>query len=171
MNILLHSFGEAAKMLERTAAVEFVLEAALHRIGAHVEKEAKEEIGEYQEAVGPYPAWAPLAETTLNGWRGHPGKIELGYAPPDNPLLREGDLRDSISYTVEHLAVSIGSSSDVMLYQEQGTATIPPRPVLGPAAFKSKHVIEKLVGAALMVGLIGAEEAGHLLDEVTGKAA
>lgn len=164
MNIVLASFAEAAKLFERTAAVEFALESALHRIGAHVEKVAKEEIGEYQPAVGPFPAWAPLSEYTLNGWGKYPGKIQLGYAPPDNPLLREGDLRDSIEYHVDHLEVSIGSDDDRMVYHELGTARMPPRPVLGPAVFRSKHVIEKLVGAALAVGLVGGEEAAKLLD-------
>ena len=92
-------------------------------------KEAKEWIGFY------HPGWAPLAESTLEGWHGHPGKIELGYAPPDNPLLRTGDMRDSIQSQAELASYGaegvIGSESKIALYQEMGTSKIPPRPFLG----------------------------------------
>jgi hypothetical protein len=93
---------------------------------------AKEYIGNYQSG------WAPLAESTLNGWNGHPGKIELGYAPPDNPLLREGDMRESISGDAGLVPFGargvVGSDSKIALYQEIGTIRIPPRPFLALAA-------------------------------------
>jgi hypothetical protein len=83
----------------------------------------------------------------LNGFdsKGHhfPGKIELGYAPPDNPLLREGDLRASYGSKVEQTTMGVtgyvGSDSDIAVWQELGTSNakhpIPPRSVLGRAAF------------------------------------
>ncbi len=89
---------------------------------------AKEYIGHYQ------PGWAPLAESTLEGWHGHPGKTELGYAPPDNPLLREGNMRESISGEAELMPFGargvVGSESKIALYQEIGTERIPPRSFL-----------------------------------------
>ena len=93
---------------------------------------AKEYIGHYQSG------WAPLADSTLNGWNGHPGKIELGYAPPDNPLLREGDMRESISGDAGLMPFGargvVGSDSKIALWQELGTVRIPPRPFLALAA-------------------------------------
>lgn len=97
--------------------------------------DAKARIGHYQDG------WAPLAETTLHGWNGHPGKIELGYAPPDNPLLRKGDMRDSIQglamRTLFGAEGAVGSNSKIALWQEMGTSRIPPRPFLGPALLHS----------------------------------
>lgn len=158
MSTVLTSFEQAAALfLARAAELRVELEAGLHKVGAHIETVAKEEIGHYQPAEGPFPAWAPLAQTTLEGWGGYPGKIELGYAPPDNPLLRTGEMRESIGHEVHDLEAVIGSNDETLLYQELGTAAMPPRPVLGPAAHKSKPAIEMLIGAALVTGIAGQE--------------
>lgn len=163
MTKVLHSFAEAAFVFaERVATLYVEAEIGLNKVAEHIEHVAKEEFGEYQPAVGPFPAWAPLAPTTLAGWGPFPGKEQLGYAPPDNPLVREGDLRDSISHEVHALEAFIGSPDERMPWFEFGTSRMPPRPVLGPAAESSKAVIEKLIGAALVVGLIGRTEAGTL---------
>jgi hypothetical protein len=37
-----------------------------------------------------------------------------------------------------------------MVYQELGTDRIPPRPVLGPAAYKNKDKIERILGEAVV---------------------
>lgn len=160
---VLHSFGEAALVFtERVGKIAVETELALHEIAEHIEKEAKAEFGEYQPQVGSFVAWAPLADTTLYGWKWFPGKVDLGYSPPDNPLVREGELRDSISHEVSGLEAYIGSPDERMPYHEFGTANMPPRPVLGPAGYKSKEVIAKLIGAALLVGLIGESEAWRM---------
>jgi hypothetical protein len=132
------SFGDLAAYLRRVArAVPRETEAALHRIGNRVETVAKGKIGHYQEGIfpgegaDPFPAWAELAPSTIDE------KTRLGYAPPDNPLLRRGELRDSIghevggTYTAER--VTLGSTSPIMPYHEHGTDKMPPRPVIGAA--------------------------------------
>lgn len=120
-----------------------------------IQTEAKAEIGHYQDAAGPFPAWAPLADTTLNGWRGHPGKIELGYAPPDNPLLRTGEMRDSIEVSHHGNEASVGSNSDVAVWQEFGTNKIPPRSFLGRAAFVKGEAAANLIGKEITDALAG----------------
>src|SRR5205814_4154762 len=100
-----------------------------------IEATAKAELGTYQGAVGPFDAWAPLAEATQQD------RVAKGFTP-DDPLLRSGELRDSISHQVEGLTAVAGSTSDVMVYQELGTPEIPPRAVMGPAGMSNRAVIE-----------------------------
>lgn len=101
-------------------------------------------IGHYQGATDGYPAWEPLAESTLRD------KERRGYAPPDNPLLRTGEMRDSIVAEVEGLVGTFGSDSKIALYQEMGTSRgIPPRSFIGRAAHESIPKLEaELVAAA-----------------------
>lgn len=144
-----NSLGAFAKhILTRQVATVVALQAATERIGAHVEKVAKAEFGHYQSAIGPFPAWEELAESTKDD------RVRQGYTEND-PLLRSGDLRDSISHHSEPLEAVIGSPDPVLGYQEFGTSKIPPRPVLGPAARKSKEFIEGVVGVALVEGFVG----------------
>lgn len=117
----------------------------LTNAGRRIAARARSYIGRYQtSAIGPFEPWEPLSQNTLHGGytpQGlyYPGKIELGYAPPDNPLLRTGELRESIGYSVKPNAVEVGSPLLVALWQEMGTAPsekhwgIPPRSFLGRA--------------------------------------
>lgn len=129
-------------------AVETVvsLNVGLHAAAAVIEKDAKDKIGHYQGEAGPFPEWKPLADSTEDE------KARLGY-PSDAPLLREGDLRDSIKHEVEGLEAVIGSQSPIAGYQEFGTDHIPPRPFIGPAAFENKEKIQGILGAATVIGL------------------
>ena len=119
-----------------------------------LQTEAKSYIGNYQEG------WAPLAESTLlggtspEGFR-YPGKIELGYAPPDNPLLRTGQMRDSIEQAAASTGGGamgmIGSDDPVALWQEMGTKRgIPPRPFLALAMMKSQEPATVIFGEFAM---------------------
>jgi len=118
-------------------------------------EEAKSEIGHYQSAAGPFEAWPTLADATLNGYttdsgRHFPGKIELGHSPPDNPLLREGDMRDSIRATHDEHHAVVGSDSQVAVWQELGTKYMPARSFLGRAVFvKAKEALKIIVKSSL----------------------
>lgn len=147
----------ALHLLTLEAGIVLEQQKALHAIGEAVRDTAQEEIGNYQPAVGSFPAWAQLADST------EAEKARLGFRA-DAPLERTGELRDSISYQVEPEAVVIGSPSDIMLWQEQGTSTIPPRAALGPAAIRNKEVIERAVGTATVIGLLG----GHAMPPGLG---
>jgi hypothetical protein len=48
---------------------------------------------------------------------------------------------------------AVGSTSEIAVYQELGTEKIPPRPFLGPAAFKNKDRIEAMLGQAVVNAL------------------
>ncbi len=136
----------AAHLVERQLETPVILHAGLEVVAAHIEKVAKDAIGEYQDAPGPFAAWPELADSTKAA------RLAKGYSE-NEPLLREGDLRDSITHEVRGLEAVIGSESDIAEYQECGTATIPPRPFIGPAAINSEQVILDVIGSATVVGL------------------
>jgi hypothetical protein len=141
------TLAQFAQHITRAAHVMPQLEERTLRIsGARLARISRSYIGHYQNFSGPFGAWAPLSVNTLLGGVSptgyhYRGKIELGFSPPDNPLLRTGALRDSIDFTVEHRAAIIGSPDPVARYQEFGTQNtprhiaIPPRPFIGPAVY------------------------------------
>jgi hypothetical protein len=146
------SFGALANHLVGFRLAEAVaLHKGLEAVARHIEATAKDKIGEYQDGIGPFPAWDPLADATEKD------KERLGY-PLESPLLRTGDLRDTIGHEIQPLEAIVGSTDDVMVYQEIGTDRIPPRPVLGPAALENDSLIHALVGAATVIGLMGMAE-------------
>lgn len=156
----MREFDSLAQFAEHLAAVSVAVvvaeQRALEKVAQLVENTAKDEIGHYQEAAGPFPAWDDLADST------EAEKARLGY-PVDAPLLRTGDLRDSIQHEVSGADAVIGSKSDVMEWQEFGTSRIPARPVIGPAAFRNKEKIQRIIGAAAVEGLTGGEVIHHAL--------
>jgi HK97 gp10 family phage protein len=138
--------GFAEKLVKLVVAEEFALHEGLKVVAKGIEKTAKKEIGHYQSAVGEFPAWAQLAESTERE------KERLGYNR-NEPLLRTGDLRDSIQHEVEGFEAVIGSKSQVMVYHEFGTVKMPARPVIGPAAYRNKEKIKRILGEAAVIGL------------------
>lgn len=153
--------GKFAAYFTRTLEKEVAfIDLSLKKIGKIVTKKAKSEFGEYQPTTGPFSQWPQLADATQRE------RIELGYTPND-PLLRSGDLRDSISYVVDlkDLSVYIGSTSDIMPDHEFGTVRIPARPVLGPALFTEKKKIKEVIAAGFVTGLTGSLVPEHLKDE------
>ena len=126
---------------------------ALEKAAQIVEKEAKAEIGHYQDAAGPFAGWAELADSTKAD------RAAKGF-PENEPLLRTGELRDSISHKVEVTGpvsgkAVIGSDSDIAVYQELGTKNIPPRSFLGGALVRKSHAVAELLGASVHKALIG----------------
>ncbi|WP_337021823.1 phage virion morphogenesis protein [Pantoea anthophila] len=131
----------ARKLSSASATIATGLEASFRVIVKEIEETAKEEIGIYQPAYGPFDAWAPLAESTKAD------RVRRGYSE-DEPLLRSGELRDSIESEVVGLAAIVGTKSEIGLWQEVGTSHIPPRPFIGPAYVrKIDPLIEAIEGA------------------------
>jgi len=128
-----------------SSAIAADLEVKFHGIVKEIEETAKEEIGVYQSAVGPFDAWSPLTESTIAG------RISKGYSA-DEPLLRSGELRDSIESEVVGLAAIVGTKSDIGLWQEVGTDRIPPRPFIGPAYVRKIDPLMEAIGAAIASG-------------------
>ncbi|CAJ0705821.1 HK97 gp10 family phage protein [Ralstonia holmesii] len=150
-------FGDLASFAAHLVLAEVTahkaLEKGLDKAAAHIEHAAKDKIGEYQAANGMHEAWPELAESTKED------RVRKGFTEND-PLLRTGDLRDSISHETHGLEAAIGSTSDIAVYQELGTDKIPPRPFLGAAAYESIDEVKKLVGGAVITGIVG----GNSLD-------
>jgi hypothetical protein len=115
---------------------------ALEHIGEHAAEKARDMLGTYQPEVGPFEAWAPLAEAT------QADRVQQGYSP-DDPLLRSGALAASIDHRVEgDRAVAIGSPRPEMVWMEHGTVKAPPRASLGPAVLHSEEFIIEQLSAA-----------------------
>ncbi|CAN7329508.1 hypothetical protein LJR084_001925 [Variovorax sp. LjRoot84] len=145
----LDSFGALGAHFARLAVAG---EAVSHHVAAEgakaIQADAKSRFGVYQDGEGGFPAWANLAPATVDD------RIRLGFTP-DDPLLRSGTLRDSIKVTAVGSEAAVGSTDPVMLYQEQGTSNIPPRPVLGPAGFNSKKTVAPIAARTLVAWICG----------------
>lgn len=149
MTKTLESFEHLAQCLVADKLRALVaIEHAMGKAVAIIQKDANGRIGEYQQAVGPFPQWEPLADSTEFD------KARGGY-PVDAPLLREGDLRDSIEAEHHGMEGIVGSKDPIAGYQEFGTASIPPRPFIGPAGFSNHKQVKELLGRA------GAAALGH----------
>jgi len=111
------------------------INVGLAAYGKVVEELAKSFIGTERNE------WPPLAESTIET------KERLGYAVPA-PLLRTGDMRDSIEYQVDpaELEMIVGSKELKALWQEIGTIKMPPPPFLRTALFLSEPEAEKIFG-------------------------
>ncbi len=142
------------------------IHAGLDLCAGLIEKTAKEEIGHYQAESGPFPSWAPLADSTVRE------KERLGYTgrlSADDPLLRTGEMRDSIEHRTGDMEAFIGTDSPIAPYHEFGTDKMPPRPFIGPALVKNKENIEKIIGgfaASAMVPALAGEEWKRDIEEV-----
>jgi phage gpG-like protein len=133
--------GAASAMQRRQSS-------ALKEAAQIIEREAKAEIGHYQEAAPPFKAWAELADSTKQD------RIQKGFSPND-PLLRTGNLRESIGHAVAGREAAVGSNLDIAIYQELGTRTIPPRSFLGGAAVRKSEEVANLLGKQSVEVLVG----------------
>lgn len=150
-------FGSFARHLGRLALIG---EEVTHHItgeGAKlIQKDAKNRIGEYQDYAGPFNSWAELADMTKAD------RVAQGF-PANEPLLRTGEMRDSIGVSCEGNKAVVGSASDIAMYQELGTDSngrsdnggIPPRPFLGPAAFEAKLPIGEIAAKTEIAWISG----------------
>nr|WP_220495205.1 hypothetical protein [Pantoea pleuroti] len=129
-------------MSSASASITNGLEAGFRIIVKEIEETAKKEIGVYQPAYGPFDAWAPLAESTKHD------RVRQGYSE-DEPLLRSGELRDSIESEVVGLAAIVGTKSEIGLWQEVGTTHIPPRPFIGPAYVRKIDPLREAMGVVI----------------------
>jgi hypothetical protein len=116
-------------------AIKPRLEIGLDKVGELASTMAAAYVGEYQEG------WPVLAEATIKS------KAAAGYAVPD-PLLRTGEMRDSIKHEVDPilLEVVVGSNDKRALFQELGTVHIPPRSFLGLALRNSLPFAAEIFG-------------------------
>lgn len=128
-----------------SAKIATEIEIGFHVIVKEIEETAKDEIGVYQPAVGPFEAWAPLAESTKAD------RVRSGYTE-DDPLERSGELKNSIESEVVGLAGIVGTKNEIGLWQEIGTDHIPPRPFIGPAYVRKIDPLMNAIGLAITKG-------------------
>lgn len=144
------SLLEFAKFVqaELGEGVEHAKETALELGARAIAHEAKSVIGTYKFD------WEQLAPATQKE------RESLGYVA-NEPLLRDGTLRDSIHYTViDANEAEIGSNDDVAVWQELGTSTIPARSFLGAsAAYLEKPIVQ------MVKETVGAAVAGQTIQE------
>jgi HK97 gp10 family phage protein len=127
--------------------VDHINHTALERAAKIVEKEAKDVLGTYRYG------WPQLAPSTQKE------REKQGFAP-NEPLLRTGEMRDSIQHSSDHHEARIGSNSDIALYQELGTSKIPPRPFLqGALKAKMPDILDE-IGREMVAFLSGDVVAG-----------
>lgn len=130
-------------------ALKKELEHGLQKVAKSVENTAKRELGVYQKQVGPFQDWAELADETKDQ------RARQGYTE-DDPGLRSGKMRDSITNQVNgSVEAVIGSNDQNLVYFEFGTKKQPPRPVLGPAVIHNEKKIKEILGRAAVSGLMG----------------
>lgn len=144
------SLGDfAAHLLGAEADIRGAQEAAIVRACKRVRTKARNLIGT------PQPEWAPLKEATMAD------RVRRGF-PANKPLLRTGELRDSIEWSGpawESETTCVGyvfSNDPIAVYQELGTVSIPPRPFIGLAAMglelKIHDMMARMVSHAIMHG-------------------
>lgn len=117
--------------------IEHGKDKGLEKACVILETEAKRVIGTYDYQ------WPQLAPST------QADRARKGF-PPNEPLLRTGELRDSIGHTVGHGEAWVGSNSKIAVYQELGTRTIPPRSFLSGAVSAKQEEVEKVFAGIVM---------------------
>ena len=140
----------AQHLVTRNAVLDLSIEQGVELASIILQKEMKAEIGHYQDAIGPFPEWAELAESTKED------RLTKGYSEND-PLLRSGGLYNSIECEANGGEAIAGSTSDIMPLHEFGTEKMPPRPVVGPALYRRIDEIVALIGKVSVSGLIGSD--------------
>lgn len=131
------------RLLAAAATVELEVRWAIEYGAIAIELQAKREIGQYHPALGPLPRWPSLRPSTLRE------KRRLGYAPPDNPLLRTGAMRAAITHSVsgpgEKIETRVGVNGVVAVVQERGGGRVPARSYLERAARrKERQMVERI---------------------------
>ncbi len=145
------SFGALARALTRSIEEMPATFLEVAETGAELVREgAKAKIGHYQEAAGPFPKWAELKDATKAD------RVRQGFSEND-PLLRTGELRDSIKSEATPAGFIVGSASPIAEYQGLGTAHIPPRPFLSSSLFESAPAVVTALGSAVELTIAGSK--------------
>ena len=138
---------EMASFLRHIQHVTHVLDSvASNALAEAMDAKVKEMVEFARGMIGTYENegnWPQLSEVTQQD------RERLGF-PPNEPLLRTGDLRDSYSYdltvTPSVIFLMVGSDDVRAVFNELGTATMPPRPVLMPTASHFETEMEEILG-------------------------
>ena len=125
----------------------------LSALSAELLEKARGRVGHYQDAAGPFPAWAALARST------EAEKRRLGYRP-DAPLERSGAMRERFDFDVEGTQAVVGSPDQVAVWHETGTPRMPAREVFGPTAVVDGPGAVERFARRLIGVMLGIDEEG-----------
>lgn len=154
----INSLAELAAELDKhTYLLKANVQAAVATSAVKVQATAKEKFGTYQPGIGGFPAWASLADSTIQQ------KAKAGGA--EDPLIGHyvgktggrpgGQLRNSILVQIGPMEATVGTNDKVGEYQEFGTSRIPPRPFLRPALHQEQGFIKSGFREAIINTLNG----------------
>ena len=145
------SIAEMAAFFTVAAEAQALMERrALSKAAGVVQRHAKRKIGKYQPQAGEFVGWAELAESTKSD------RERKGFSE-DDPLLRTGELRESIqvAMSTDGTEAQIGSNSDIAVYQELGTVKMPPRSFLGSAMVEKLDEVKEIISGSVKAALLG----------------
>ncbi len=137
----------------------------MHELGPAIVRHGAEAIRDRARSyIGTYdakPRWPELAKSTKKE-RAHKGYAE------NEPLLRTGEMRNSIEITISPngLEAQIGSDNDKAVWHELGTSRAPPRPFLQPAAVEMAPKIQRAAGRATLAAMLGRGIASTEMKEL-----
>ncbi len=136
--------GFVAELALLSRAVDKSGTVILEKAARVVRDESRSWIGDEHSE---WPALAPatIADETAKGF------------PAPKPLLRTGELRDSIEYTVGETEAAVGSNSDKAVWHELGTSRVPPRSSLRAAAMAVEPRIHRMAAATAVAVLSGGD--------------
>lgn len=139
-----------------------ILQNAADTIGKDAVQVSQRKLGTYQPAIGFFPEWELLKDSTL----AEKARLKL---PSPSPLLRSGELRDSITFETQvspaSAVVILYSTSEYAPVQELGggPSNIPPRPFIGPVPFERQEIWEHFIGTKITANIIPGTDASSLV--------
>ncbi len=142
-----------AQIAEREATEIIVREAA-----KMLARSAKDSIGTYDFG------WPELTPST------QADRVRQGFSP-DEPLLRTGALKDSISWNADGREAYVGTNNEHAAYSEFGTVHEPPRSYLGGAIQHEAGAIRAMAARITAAAIAGALGGKSELFEVLREAA
>lgn len=132
-----------AYMNQRIATLPEAQKHGLEKAAAHIQEKAQAAIGTYDYN------WPQLADSTQRD------RERLGFSAND-PLLRSGELKESIQHRViDHAHAAVGSDDDKAVWNELGTDKAPPRSFLGETGARHGKEAAHLIGEAVHAHLAG----------------
>jgi hypothetical protein len=125
---------------------------ALEVMAKAITAKAKSVLGTHE-----YSEWPPLQPETI-----------ARKATGDSPLLETGEMRDSIGYKIIRPGelAEVGSDSDVAVYMELGTQTVPARSFLALTGAKHGEAAAELAGGIVAAAIADRRVLGGELREL-----
>jgi len=116
---------------------------------------------EARRVLGTYDYdWTQLTDATQKD------REQQGF-PANEPLLRTGELKSSIGYTIlSETEAEVGSNSDIAVFQELGTIRIPSRSFLAAAAAHKGHDAAKVAGKIIADAIMAAGRIFNVEQEI-----